>query len=266
MKLSRREVLGALAVGPLVNVRAQHEAALERALRNAGGLPPVKRGGLVVLKVNTNSGDVAPYSTSPVVLGFLARHYVQQGVRVVAGDRSFWGDRDTKGNLERNGLAPEGRRAGAEVLAFEDDTVTWRALEPSAVPSWVAPVRVPELVFTADAVINLACAKTHFISGVTLGLKNALGFVHADDRRREGNLRVHVREKLERQVRELHAALPTHFTVIDAFDALVAGGPTPTSGDVAPVVKRVGVVLASRDAAEVETEARALLAAHRPGR
>jgi uncharacterized protein (DUF362 family) len=235
-----------------------HTRALEAAVREAGGLPEVKRGGTVLLKVNTNSGDPAPYSTSPTVVAFVAQHYVSRGVRVVAGDRSFWGDRDTKGNLERNGIAPAGRRAGAEVLAFEDDTVEWTELDPARVPHWKPPVRVPALCFTADALINLACAKTHFITGVTLGFKNALGFVHADDRKREGNLRTHLAERIHHQYREVHAALPFCFTLIDAFDALVTGGPTPGSG-APPTIVRTGQVFASRDAAEVEAKAKELL-------
>lgn len=254
--MNRREVLlglvGAAAPGDV------HRRAIRDALLAAGGLPEVKRGGTVLLKVNTNSGDPAPYSTSPTLVAFVAEHYVSRGVRVVAGDRSFWGDLDTKGNLERNGIAPAGRRAGAEVLAFEDDTVEWQALDPRALPSWRPPVRVPKLVFTADAVINLACAKTHFITGVTLGLKNALGFVHADDRKREGNLRTHDRQRIHAQIAELHAALPIAFTLIDGFDALVTGGPTPGSG-APPTIVHTGVVLASRDANTVEAEGRALL-------
>lgn len=231
-------------------------------MQKAGGLTDVRRGGCVLLKVNTNSGDPAPYSTSPVVVAWFARHYVARGVSVVVGDRSFWGDRDTRGNLERNGIAPAARRAGAEVVAFETGDTDWLELDPRLVPSWVPPVRVPRLAFEADQLINLACAKTHFITGVTLGLKNMLGLVCADDRKREGNLRTHDPSRIHQQIAELHRALPVAFTVIDGFDALVTGGPTPASGD-PPTIVRTGVVLASRDAHAVEAAGRALLELHR---
>ena len=255
--VSRRALLQLLVAPP----PREHLTALETALARAGGLPAVHPGQTVLLKVNTNSADPAPYSTSPVVVAAVAAHYVERGVRVLVGDRSFWGDPDTRGNLERNGIAPAARRAGAEVVTFEDGEVEWTELPPARLPTWVPPVRVPSLVFSAAAVINLACAKTHFITGVTLGLKNALGFVHADDRRREGNLRTHVRERIHAQYREVHAALPITFTIIDAFLALTSGGPTPSSGD-APTIVKTGRVLASRDAHAVEAEARALLRAH----
>jgi uncharacterized protein (DUF362 family) len=256
--MTRRAVLQAttaLAVEPRA---AAHRAAIRRAVEAAGGLPRASPGELVVVKVNTNSGDPAPYSSSPVLVRWVVEAYVAMGARVLVGDRSFWGDDDTRGNLERNGIAPAAREAGATVLPFEADTVAWATLDASRLPHWVAPVRVPAAVFEARHVINLACAKTHFISGVTLGLKNTLGFVHADDRRREGNLRTHVRERLAHQVAELHAALPISFTVIDAFQALVTGGPTPTSG-APPTVVCPGVVLADRDAHRVEAAARRLL-------
>ena len=262
--MKRREALRLLAGLPFLPTDG-HVRALEAAVERAGGLPEVKTGGCVLLKVNTNSGDPAPYSTSPVVVAWFTRHYVARGVRVVVGDRSFWGDRDTRGNLERNGIAPAARRAGGEVLAFETADTDWLELDPRGVPSWVAPVRVPRLAFEADQLINLACAKTHFITGVTLGFKNTLGLVCADDRAREGNLRSHDSARIHQQIAEIHRALPVAFTVIDGYDALVSGGPTPSSG-APPTIVRTGVVLASRDAHAVEAEARALLARHAPSR
>lgn len=259
--VSRRAVLQAV---PAVALRpGAHEAAIAQAVERAGGLPNVPRGGLVVLKVNSNSGDPAPYSSSPTLVAWVARAYVKQGVRVLVGDRSFWGDKDTAGNLERNGIAPAARSAGATCIAFEHDTVSGKELPAESLPSWVAPVRVPRALFEANAVINLACAKTHFITGVTLGLKNALGFVHADDRARPGNLRTHHRERIHQQIAELHRALPISFTIIDGYDALVTGGPTPSSG-APPTIVRTRVVLASRDAQVVEQDGRALLAKWAP--
>ena len=264
MRLLRRELLTLLAGLPFRHGPglAEHLAALEVAVMRAGGVPEVKRGGTVLLKVNSNSGDPAPYSTSPVVVAWFAERYVSRGVRVVVGDRSFWGDRDTRGNLERNGIAPAARRAGAEVVAFETNDTEWHELEPRLVPGWVAPVRVPRLAFAADQLINLACAKTHFITGVSLGLKNMLGLVCADDRAREGNLRSHDAARIHQQIAEIHRALPVSLTVIDGFDALVTGGPTPGSG-APPTIVRTGVVLASRDAHAVEREGRALLERYR---
>ena len=221
---------------------------LLRAAAHAGGLPSVARGGTVLIKVNTNSGDPYPYSSSPRSVALLARHYLEAGAQVVVGDRSFWGDRDTRGNFESNGIAAACEAAGAELRVFDHDE-PWQELPKLS--NWVGPVRVPRLLMEADVVINLACAKTHFISAATLGLKNVLGAIHPEDRARPGNLRSHDREKLHHQVAEIHSVLRPMFTIIDAFEALVAGGPTPQSGR-SPKILRAGIVIAGADVVAVD--------------
>ena len=69
--MNRRRFLsllaGACAVGRNAwGADALHLDALDRAL--AGLRRPVRRGDTVLLKVNSNSGDPFPYSTSPVVV------------------------------------------------------------------------------------------------------------------------------------------------------------------------------------------------------
>jgi uncharacterized protein (DUF362 family) len=260
--LTRRHLLcagaGAIAGAPSVVAAVRHRrplVAAERALDLAGGVD-ARRGDTVFLKVNTNSGDPYPYSTSPRLVGWLCARLRDQGARVVVGDRSFWGDRDTAGNLEQNGIAPAARRAGAVVTVLDDD-VAWIELPPERVPSWRPPVRVPRLVVDADLVINLACMKTHFITGTTLALKCFLGLVHADDRSRPGNLRVHG-EAIHRQIVELHGAVRAHMHVVDGHRALCAGGPTPSSGD-DPLIRKTGVIVASSDPVAADVAAIALL-------
>lgn len=226
----------------------EHGPTLLRATAHAGGLPSVARGGTVLIKVNTNSGDPYPYSSSPRSVALLARHFLEAGAHVIVGDRSFWGDRDTRGNFESNGIAAACEDVGADLRVFDHDE-PWHELP--TLNTWVGPVRVPRLLMSADVVINLACAKTHFISGATLGLKNVLGVIHPEDRARPGNLRSHDPEKLHHQVAEIHSVLRPMFTIIDAFDALVAGGPTPQSGR-APKIARTGLVIAGAEVIAVD--------------
>jgi uncharacterized protein (DUF362 family) len=239
-----------------------HDAALAAAIEGAGGLDDVRRGDRVLLKVNTNSGDPYPYSTSPAVVAWLAAALVDRGARVSVGDRSFWGDDDTLGNLERNGIAAAARGAGADVVVFDDDA-EWVAVDPDLVPSWRPPVHLPRLAVEADHVLNLACAKTHFITGCTLGLKNLLGLVRATDRRRDGNLRVHHDELIHVQIADVNRAITPRLTVVDGWRALVSGGPTPHSGNV-PTFADARVVLAGRDRCAVDTAAIELLQRHAP--
>ncbi len=239
-----------------------HHDALFAALAAAGGLGFVRRGDRVLLKVNTNSGDRYPYSTSPDVVRWIATELRDRGAEVTVGDRSFWGDGDTRGNLEANGIAAAARAAGAAVTVFEDDG-DWVAVDEALVPSWRPPVHLPRLAVEADHVFNLACVKTHFITGCTLGLKNLLGLVRALDRKRDGNLRVHHDQLIHRQIADVNRAIRPRLTVIDGWRALVSGGPTPDSG-ARPTIVDTGVVLAGADRVALEVAAIELLQRHAP--
>jgi uncharacterized protein (DUF362 family) len=233
-----------------------HARAVREAIERAGGLGFVKRGDKVLLKVNTNSGDRYPYSTSPITVHAIASTLVAAGAVVAVGDRSFWGDDDTKGNLEANGIADAARSAGAKVVVF-DDAVDWVEIDPALVRHWKPPFRLPRMAVEATHVINLACAKTHFISGATLGLKNWLGLVHAKDRARPGNLKTHDADLIHHQIVDVHRALSPRLTVIDGYRALVGGGPTPHNGKIAFADARV--VLAGRDRVALDVAGIALL-------
>ena len=238
-----------------------HAAAILAAIENARGFDAVKRGDRVVLKVNTNSGDPYPFSTSPTAITAIAGALVARGAKVVVGDRSFWGDADTAGNLEANGIAGAARAAGVEVIAF-DDEIDWVEVDARLVPSWRPPVHLPRLVLEADHLFNLACAKTHFITGVTLGLKNLLGLVRARDRARPGNLREHHADRIHHQIADIHRVITPRLTVVDGFQALVTGGPTRRDGT--PTIVDAGVVLAGSDRVAIDVAAIALLQRHAP--
>jgi uncharacterized protein (DUF362 family) len=270
--ITRRRMLGMMASGAAVAAcrrrmatRADsaampavpdHADMVLAAIERVGGLGSVRRGDRVLLKVNTNSGDPYPYSTSPVTVHAITSVLVAAGAHVSVGDRSFWGDDDTKGNLEANGIAAAARAAGADVVGF-DDAIDWIEVDPALVPHWRPPVRLPRMAFEAHHVINLACAKTHFITGATLGLKNWLGLVHAKDRARPGNLRTHDPDLIHHQIVDIHRALAPHLTVIDGYRALVGGGPTPQSGSIAFAEPRV--VFAGHERVALDVAAIAML-------
>lgn len=242
---------------------ADHLDALDAAIEAAGGVR-VGRGDRVVLKVNTNSGDPYPYSTSPAVVRHLAERFRDAGAEVVVADRSFWGDGDTAGNFVDNGIAAAAAAGGAELLALDEDdeAIDWVEIPAELVPDWRPPVRVPRLAVEADHLINLACMKTHFITGCTLALKNFLGLVHAGDRARPGNLRSHG-DRIHHQVAQIHRFVKARLHVVDGWRALVAGGPTPSSG-AGPRFADARVVLASVDPVQVDAAAIEILRTHAP--
>ncbi|MBA2543141.1 MAG: DUF362 domain-containing protein [Deltaproteobacteria bacterium] len=265
--LTRRTLLGLAAALPFGGCRlgesapdaTDHAAAVLAAIERAGGLGFVRRRDRVLLKVNTNSGDPFPYSTSPTTVRTIARALIAAGAHVTVGDRSFWGDDDTAGNLEANGIAGATRDTGAKLVVF-DDSIDWIEIDPKLVPHWKPPFRLPRIAVEADHLINLACLKTHFISGVTLGLKNLLGLVNARDRARPGNLRSHDAQLIHHQIADVHRAIAPRLTVIDGYRALIAGGPTRRDGS--PATADLGVVLAGKDRVALEVSAIALLQKH----
>ena len=202
------------------------DAALQAALAETIGLGMISAGQSVYLRVNSNSGDVYPYSTSPdtlLAIGGMLRDIGVTDIRI--GDRSFWGDPNTAGNLTKNGIAAAAKKLGSSAVAY-DDNVDWVTLPKGSTPNWVDTVRLPEPVTTADHQIILSCVKTHFISQFTMALKIGLGLVHADDRKRDGNLKVHDTKVLYKQIAQINKAITPSLVVMDGYKAIISGGPT----------------------------------------
>src|SRR5205807_1775232 len=122
---------------------------LQAALSESAVLAQVKSGDSVYLRVNSNSGDPYPYSTSPAMIIAVGNKLRDLGVKDIRiGDRSFWGDDNTSANLARNGIAGAAAALGTTAIVF-DDAVGWTTLPAESLPHWKPPVRIPTLVHTA---------------------------------------------------------------------------------------------------------------------
>ena len=200
--------------------------ALQAALAETLGLGMIKPGDSVYLRVNSNSGDMYPYSTSPdtlLAVGGMLKDLGVTDLRI--GDRSFWGDTGTAANLVSNGITGAAKKLGTTAFVL-DDSVDWMVLPPASVKNWKGTVRLPVPVTSADHHIILSCVKTHFIATVTMSLKIALGLVHADDRAREGNLKNHDTTILFDQVAQINKAFTPSLIIADGYSAVISGGPT----------------------------------------
>jgi uncharacterized protein (DUF362 family) len=211
------------------------QAAMNETIARDGLANVVNTGDVVFFKVNSNSGDYYPYSTRPRMIEELAAWCWDQGAsRVIIGDRSFWGDSGTYGNLTANGAVDAAAAAGAELLVLDEDDadLEWVDIGQTDAPDWNGGFRFPLPVVQADVIFNLPIVKTHFISQFTMGMKNIIGLVNADDRRRPGNLDTHVTagNKLYRQIAQLNMHITPTLTFLDGWEAVVRGGPTTTDG------------------------------------
>jgi uncharacterized protein (DUF362 family) len=211
---------------------ADRNVALEAALAETIGLGMIKAGQSVYLRVNANSGDPYPYSTSPDTIKAIGGMLQDIGVTDIrVGDRSFWGDQDTAGNLAANGITAAAKAIGSTAKVYDDD-VEWVELPEDSVPNWTGTVRLPTEVTTADHMIVLSIVKTHFISQITMALKISLGLVHADDRARDGNLKSHNTSVLYKQIAQINKGFTPSLIVQDGYKAVTSGG--PTVGDTPP--------------------------------
>jgi uncharacterized protein (DUF362 family) len=203
--------------------------ALQAALAETIGLGMIKPGQSVYLRVNSNSGDVYPYSTSPdtiLAVGGMLKDLGVTDIRI--GDRSFFGDTGTAANLVSNGITGAAKKLGLKATVFDenDANVEWLALPAGSTKDWKGTIRLPVDVTSADHHIILSCVKTHFIAQVTMSLKIALGLVHAEDRARDGNLKNHNTAILFNQVAQINKAFTPSLVIADGYQAVISGGPT----------------------------------------
>ncbi len=223
-----------------------HAAAAELALQETHDLDFVQRGQTVYLKVNTNSGDPYPYSTSPDMIRWVVGKIRERGGEVFVGDRSFFGDRYTGRNFMGNGIADVCSELGIELHVFGDtgandsaaNSVDWMDL-PDTVDGlgarsayWTGEMKIPVMVAQADHIIAMPCMKTHFIAGYTQSMKNVIGLINPVDRSRANNLGNHstASDRLFRQVAFMNKAGPAvSLVVLDGWTALTSGGPLPSN-------------------------------------
>lgn len=230
-----------------------HARAIELALEQTVGFSRITRGQRVYLKVNTNSGDPFPFSTSPDAIRYVVGRLRDIGAEVFIGDRSFWGDSNTMGNFQRNGIADIASELGVDLVVFGDTArlagstrpadamaVDWMDLpttsdaETIATRStyWTGTMRIPAMVATADHIINMPVVKTHFLATFTMSMKNIIGLINPVDRSQSRNLGGHdarVGGRLFPQIAYMNKVLPTvTLNILDGYNALITGGPTPT--------------------------------------
>jgi uncharacterized protein (DUF362 family) len=224
---------------PARNVRA--------ALRALGGIEQfVKRGDRVLLKPNA-AFDRTPAlaaNTSPEVVGEVARLCAAAGAReVVVAEHTLY---SAQRCFEHSGIQAAARKAGARMLAADDDDFDEAIIDGQVLDTWP----VMRKVWAVDKVINLPTAKHHRLARVSLGMKNWMGII--------GGERHRWHQKLPRSLADMAQALRPTLVVLDASRLLMRHGPTGGRlSDVAPGNQ----VLAGWDQVAVDAQAVPLLGA-----
>ena len=172
----------------------------------------------------------------PLVVESLFYYFQNEGFKVVIGEGPL--------NVAAKGIKSILRGAGYKKLFKEvgitnlnDETVervekTWK----------YGKLRLPKLAFTHEY-IDIACMKTHWITTVTLGLKNQKGLLLAKDKK------LFHKKGLHDPILELSKKCNPDLTIVDGIYCVEGTGPTVIGGG---KTKKMDLLVAGRDIIEVD--------------
>jgi len=193
----------------------------------------------ILIKINLNTADPYPASTSPQMLLWLLDFLHDQGIkRIIVGDCSSLSALPTKKVARRSGLltAIKGR---AELLCF--DEAPWVTIPING--HYLDQVTVPQITQDVDRIIALANLKTHHLATFSSGLKLGVGFMHPMER-----YALH-RDHLDEKIAEISLAVPPDLTIIDGRRTMISGGPAVGQ------VEEAGIVIIGTNPMQVDAEA-----------
>ena len=224
----------------ITKVQKDFYDAFVRAVHDLGGYR-VSRGDRVLLKPNLvepagpDSGEI----TNPRLVEAAARYCLEAGAsRVMIGEGPSYYQPESRLRecFTRTGISGVADRLGIKWVLFDEHRYrTFKGI--SGTPE---EFRVTEFAFTCDQFINLPVLKTHYLTKVTLAMKNLKGCL-----KREDKARFH-RHDLERAVVHLAGLIRPTLNVIDCPAGVVkrqmASGCVPDRNPVGS-----GLLIASTD-------------------
>jgi uncharacterized protein (DUF362 family) len=201
-------------------IKGEAGAAVEKVFASLGGMESllsVKPGtATVLLKPNLclPHPPASATTTSPELIDALCACFARQGVKsIVVADHTLQATERFKNNQVLR-VADKYKQAGV-LLADER-----RYYTPVEVPGKVLKhTEKLELLDGADLVVNVATAKNHSATGVSLAIKNLMGLIW-------NRTEFHVRLDLSRAIGDLALAVRPDINIIDASRVLLGGGPT----------------------------------------
>jgi uncharacterized protein (DUF362 family) len=194
------------------------KAMVKAALDALGGIGAfVKKGDRVVLKPNLAFAKPLEFATAthPDTLIAVAQACLEAGAKdVLVAEYPL---NDPAKILERSG-AGAALKAMPEVrLRMLEDHDEFREVE---IPKGrtLKSTEVAKVILDADVFINLPQAKHHSSTGVSLGLKNAMGAIWS-------RKPFHVLYDIHKAIADLGLAVRPHLTLVDAAKVLLTNGP-----------------------------------------
>jgi uncharacterized protein (DUF362 family) len=190
-------------------------ALVRKALAGLGGVQRfISRGDVVVIKPNI-AWDRTPEqaaNTNPLAVAEMVRQCLDAGARkVIVTDVSC---NEPHRCFERSGIARAAGAEGAQVVLPEERLFHRVNLRGEVLGEW--PVLEPFIA--ADKMINFPVAKSHSLTGVTLGMKNWYGIL--------GGARNRLHQRIHESLADLADAMRPTLTLVDAYRVLIRNGPT----------------------------------------
>jgi len=248
-RLSVAETFAAPA-RPLLAVEkgTDHAGLIKLVLHSLGGMKQfVRPGDRVVVKPNIG-WDRSPEqaaNTSPIVVRAIVEHALEAGAsKVLVFDRTCNEERRCYKN---SGIEDALKSLGSRKVRVEH--VDDRKFIPVEIERGKALTRMEiyKDALDADSYINVPIAKHHGLSGLTLGLKNAMGVI--------GGQRGMMHFNLGQKLADLATVIRPALTIIDATRMLMDNG--PQGGDLKDV-KIADTVIASADTVAADAYATTL--------
>ncbi len=223
-------------------------AMVQQLVNTMGGMARfVKKGDTVVIKPNIgwdrNVDQGA--NTHPMVVTALAGLALEAGAaKVLVFDRTCNEERRC---YQNSGIKPALDAMGDRRIACEyiDDRkfVPVKIKNGRSLTEW----SFYKDALTADCYINVPVAKHHSSSGLTLGLKNAMGVI--------GGRRGRLHMDLSARIADLNLVIQPDFTLVDATRIMLRNGP---SGGSLSDVKIMDTLIAGTDPVAVDAYATTL--------
>ncbi len=229
--VKRRQFVASSPTLPdLAVTRGESPRALVRGAVDAlgGWRRFISPGDVVVVKPNIGWDRPPEFgaTTNPEIVAEVVRMCREAGAaQVIVTDMSC---NDARASFEQSGIAAAASAAGASVILPEPRRFKVADLRGEVLTDW--PVLEP--ILTADKVINVAIAKHHSLTAVTLGMKNWYGVI--------GGQRNRLHQRIDESLADLTAFVVPALTIIDGYRVLMRNG--PTGGSPADVEMRKTVV------------------------
>jgi uncharacterized protein (DUF362 family) len=216
------------------------EMLVRKAVDALGGMSRfVSKGDEVVIKPNISWDRVPPQAatTNPDVVAEVVRMCLEAGAkRVKIFDRTL---NEPKRCYKRSGIEEAAKEAGADVQHIYDRRFKMvRFPEGELIKSW----ELYQDVLEADCIINVPIAKHHSIGGMSLGMKNLMGFL--------GGNRGKFHRDFNVKIVDLNTQVKPDLTILDAYRMLLRNG--PSGGNLADVEEKK-MVIAGTDVVSVDS-------------